>query len=457
MKKRIIFAICLALLLVALGVLAASAESATPALDFSIVAECDTAEEIEGALMVSKNDIIKVSVKTGEWNAAALCGGQFALQYDSNAMELCAVPQVDNVVLVDLDEANGVIKIQYIDDFPANGTPLIVSFRIKGTAHGDVSVTFDTSEFSVNYGAWLPGAANVKQVATLVSHTTAKTSTVVAPDCLNAGYTVYRCTHAGCTYTENDEPVPALGHDDSGDEPTCQSEKICARDGCNAVLAPRCGHKGNANVTCQEEVSCIWCGIKVADRGACVPGSVTSVCTEDTCCVNCGAVLTPKLGEHDKSGAGATCTTAKICAREGCGAVIQAALGHNSSGAADCETAETCLRCKEELTPATGHTTNAETATCKNGVICSACGKMLQTALGHAFGEWQLANGVDETDGRVRVCSRCGETEQSGYVGAERNGLSSTVIVLIAVGSALIVAIGAALIVFGVRKKKKVE
>ena len=97
-------------------------------------------------------------------------------------------------------------------------------------------------------------------------------------------------------------------------------------------------------------------------------GALAAACTTDgntgtgTCTrAGCGFVGTnsviPALG-HDASGAAATCTVAKICARTSCDHDIQAALGHDASGTeATCFTSKICARtgCNYDIQTALGH------------------------------------------------------------------------------------------------------
>ena len=59
---------------------------------------------------------------------------------------------------------------------------------------------------------------------------------------------------------------------------------------------------------------------------------------------------------HDYSGAPATCTEPQVCAREGCGVVLDEAKGHDYSGPdATCTEAKVCAVCGVVLEEAKGH------------------------------------------------------------------------------------------------------
>ena len=121
--------------------------------------------------------------------------------------------------------------------------------------------------------------------------------------------------------------------------------------------------------TCTERARCKWTPLGALgggiEYGELAPHSFTTkassqlasaaTCTEAAKyyaqCDNCDAVsdtVTVSVGDplgHDYSGAPATCTTDQICAREGCGAVLDSAKGHDYSGApATCTTDQVCAR-----------------------------------------------------------------------------------------------------------------
>ena len=145
--------------------------------------------------------------------------------------------------------------------------------------------------------------------------------------CTTAKGLVRSCQRSGCGYAENVGTTgDPLGHDESGPEANCTTDKVCLRLGC-------------------------------------------------------GFVLTAALG-HDESGAVANCTTAKVCVRPGCGFVLTAALGHQSPSGTPATCTENgntgtgaCLRgCGVIITgtviPALGHDWKKS----GNEYICSRCG-----------------------------------------------------------------------------------
>ena len=114
-----------------------------------------------------------------------------------------------------------------------------------------------------------------------------------------------------------------------------------------------------------------------------------ATCTTDQVCARegCGAVLDSAKG-HDYSGAPATCTTDQVCARDGCGAVLDSAKGHDYSGApATCTEPQVCARegCGAVLDEAKGHDYSGAPATCTTDQVCAreGCGAVLDSAKGH--------------------------------------------------------------------------
>ena len=73
---------------------------------------------------------------------------------------------------------------------------------------------------------------------------------------------------------------------------------------------------------------CEKCAMTSGESEPCSGGTAT--CTAGAKCSVCGNVYKAALG-HDDSGAAATCANPKVCAREGCGFVLQNTLTHRWS------------------------------------------------------------------------------------------------------------------------------
>ena len=164
-----------------------------------------------------------------------------------------------------------------------------------------------------------------------------------------------------------------------------------------------------------------------------------ATCTQDKVCARegCGAVLDEAKG-HDYSGPDATCTTDQVCAREGCGAVLDEAKGHvevidaaaaptcTATGLTEGRHCEVCgeVLVAQQAVPMTEHDYQAVVTapTCTEGgyttYTCANC-KASHTAdetspRGHWFGPWT----PDGNDTHSALCRRddCGHT---GTVGCE--------------------------------------
>ena len=198
---------------------------------------------------------------------------------------------------------------------------------------------------------------------------------------------------------------------------------IFACEGCGAQRIPQVPHYGGT-ATCTQKAVCDGCKREYGDFA---PHSFTTrasgqlasaaTCTEAAKyyaqCDNCDAVsdtVTVSVGDplgHDYSGAPATCTTDQVCAREGCGAVLDSAKGHDYSGApATCTTAQVCARegCGAVLDEAKGHDYSGAPATCTEPQVCAreGCGAVLDEAKGHDY------SGAPATCTTDQVCAREG-------------------------------------------------
>ena len=211
--------------------------------------------------------------------------------------------------------------------------------------------------------------------------------------------------------------------------------------------------------TCQKRAQCFWDGIEYGELG---PHSFTALASSQlasaaTCteaakyyaqCDNCDEVsdtVTVSVGDplgHDYSGASATCTTDQVCAREGCGAVLDSAKGHTP--VTDAAVAPTCTatgltegtHCEvcgdvlvaQQIVPMTGHNYRSATKApaCTEGgytiYTCANCGDRYTanetSPRGHWFGEWS-ANGDDTHSALCRRngCKHTGTTACAWFDG----------------------------------------
>ena len=143
----------------------------------------------------------------------------------------------------------------------------------------------------------------------------------------------------------------------------------------------------------------------------CLNGGYTyRACTVENCDAMIVLERTNKLG-HDESGAPATCTTDKVCVREGCGEVLEAKLGHDDTGApATCTTDKVCARgCGEVLEAKLGHDDTGAPATCTTDKVCArGCGEVLEAKLDHKYGAWAVTTDptVEATGLLTKTCER---------------------------------------------------
>jgi len=216
------------------------------------------------------------------------------------------------------------------------------------------------------------------------------------PTCTSNGQETMKCTM--CNLTEGTRSISAYGHDENGNEATCIEEKVCARIECDYILTPVLWHITPMGI----EPTCI----NIGNTG-------TGKCIRE----NCDEILhgdeIPELG-HDTTGVAATCTTAKICARNNCDHVLTDVLGHDTTGAvATCTTAKICARnnCDHVLTEVLGHDTTGAAATCTAAKICArlSCDHVIANANGHTFTQWhETKSKTCYTEGiETEKCSVC--------------------------------------------------
>lgn len=433
--KRILISILVVILLTFCTITAFAAEAAEPVLELSVSATTDTGLEAVEGFVLGAGDVVEISVTAGKWNGEALRGGQFSLLYDASALELTDAKVPEGYSCINLA---GELKVM-TDAFDADEVLLVATLRAKNAAHG----SFDVALGNVIVGADVQGLNFPEPIAvdvngTVSVHVHEVAAGVVDPGCVTDGYTKHACTVDGCDFFAKTNVTPAIGSHDWSGYVDCKTKLICAREGCGAVLS---------------------------EEGFCKAAPNDNPCEVDTCCVSCGAVLFKAHGAHDPSGPDATCTTDKVCAREHCTVVLQKALGHVSSDAANCDNALTCTRCNIVLAPALGHKAKkaatctedslcincnkvlAEAtghkyehgATCTEAKVCATCGAVATLALGHNYGAWTLTTeATRKTPGvETRACLVCGvlETREVAF-----DGMPVWAILLIIFGAILVVA-----------------
>ncbi len=167
----------------------------------------------------------------------------------------------------------------------------------------------------------------------------------------------------------------------------------------------------------------------VVDTTGAEAGTTYQVCPTCGCWYTgeCEACKDPCADGHSYEGVqttAPTCTTAGVMTYtcSVCGDSYTetiAALGHTPGAAADCENAQTCTVCGAVLNAALGH--NWVAADCDTPKTCSVCGETEGEALGHNYvGEETLAPTCGAAGVMTYTCSACGDsyTEAIAATGA---------------------------------------
>ena len=270
-----------------------------------------------------------------------------------------------------------VVRTSYNGTVQLNAIVLSVE-KEEVCAHANTTTATDNSTCLVKGSVTVTcndcGAEVSKTELDLADHTWNE-GVVTPPTCDADGYTTYTCTVENCGQTKTEAGDAKTGHD--------FSEGIDCANGC-----------GTKSHTCDFSVK----GETVAPTCT-EDGYTVYSCDFEGCSATQQGDLVDALG-HDDSGAAATCTTAQVCARTGCGVELAPATGHDDSGAA---------------------------ATCTTAQVCATegCNEVLVAALGHKYGAWTPA----ENDTHVSVCANDAshkETKATGELLAELYSLAKS-------------------------------
>ena len=293
-------------------------------------------------------------------------------------------------------------------------------------------------------------------------------ATVTAPTCTEDGYTTYKCTRCGDTYTS--DVVTATGHTavtDAAVDATCTETGLTEGshcDTCGTTLVAQTvvdakGHTAGAAADCTNAQTCTVCGTELeAATGHNYVGTVTApTCTADGyttyVCANCGDTYTSDVvaatGHTSVADAAvdATCTETGLTAGSHCGVcgttlvaqTVVPAKGHTvvidnavaptctATGLTEGKHCSVCgeVLVKQNVVAAKGHTVaidKAVDATCTEtglteGTHCSVCGEVLvaQTVVPSNGHKAVIIPAVEATCTETgltqgKYCSVCGDT-----------------------------------------------
>ncbi len=240
------------------------------------------------------------------------------------------------------------------------------------------------------------------------SHKWSEWSVKANATCTNEGTKERKCSECGEIETNS---INALGH--AWQDATCTEPKTCtvcnttegstiahtpnADDGdcttaitcsvCGDITTPAKANHTGGTATCEHKAACSVCGKEYGSLAAHTPNADDGDCTTAITCSVCGDVTTPAKASH--TGGTATCQSkaictvcntvygdygvhnydqstwgyktaeghAHMCSVNGCNA-HDTIVDHTSSGAATETTAEKCTACGYVINPALGHKTH---------------------------------------------------------------------------------------------------
>ncbi len=344
---------------------------------------------------------LEVSVAVDEAYATEVFLQAILFEYDPTALELVSCELNSDYVLEKTEDGRLTIGSDVAN--VAAGEILKATFSVKDVCEIP-AVTF----FDKVIAATLVEQATVTLESDVLDAHVWDEGVVTEPTCTDEGYTTLTCQK--CGDTKEVDPTDALGHDETGAPATCDTAKVCPREGCGVELAPAIGHKAGAMATCTTPQVCVNnCGKVYVEALGHLEGPAATCTTDKVCLRNCGHVYEEKLGHIE--GPAADCENDQVCTREECGEVLTDKLGHLAGAAATCTTNQVCTRegCGKELAAALGHKFNVEAATCDVAKVCSVCNVVDTPALGHNYGEWVLTTeATRKADGvNTKTCARC--------------------------------------------------
>lgn len=257
----------------------------------------------------------------------------------------------------------------------------------------------------------------------------------IKPTCKSIGYDRYVCVN--CGKVEKRDYVEAIGHAwqtivirDATCEVGGKTLKVCKNCGeCEETTTPKGEHK---YTTYKVKATCVNPGYTVKECSVCGERQITDITNAKP--HDYKAIMTPANCENDGH-------TTHICM--GCGSSFVTdyteALGHsfdkgtvitNSSCTGEGVTEFRCERCGYhyvERNAAEGHIPGDET-TCTAPQLCTKCGAVIVSALGHSFNSETVAPTCRDMGYTTYTCEHCGESYKSDYVQTTGHKLSDWII-----------------------------
>ncbi len=244
----------------------------------------------------------------------------------------------------------------------------------------------------------------------------------VDPTCETGGYDRYECTKCGHGELRNE--TDPLGHDW---EETVIRQNDCTTTGKMIRICKRCGKaeseitpKGSHQYKTKDyEATCTSPGYSARECSVCGDRVITRI----------SAALPHDYKAHKND---ASCTTGghttHLC--EGCGSSFitdyKDALGHSMNEGSTISgptclgqgvTLYECIRCGHQVLDgqnATGHHPGPE-ATCTDPQLCTECGSVIKSALGHDFESSVVDPSCESMGYTLMTCRRCRDFYKTDY------------------------------------------
>ena len=295
MRTKRIFIMLLVVVLTAICCATTVSAASANSLKLAVEVSSSTAL-VQQPCAVKPGDSVEVAVSITE-NTGLKGVFTFDVLYDAEALELAE--KADGTVdfttykLLGGNSAENVVNsvngkegvASYMtygidNSIKPTGKLVTLKFTVKDTFNGEISITLGNLDYNVIFADGTFGSATNVDVkdsedkdyegATIQAHAYGAPQ-VTAPNCTDAGKTVYSCTK--CDYKIEIAGDPALNHDLS-DPATCTTAQKCKREGCTYVAQEALNHKDTIVIDAAKEATCTSTGL-----------------TEGSHCSACNAVI----------------------------------------------------------------------------------------------------------------------------------------------------------------------